>query len=223
MVPTGRRFAPPDDRLRTRPGISRFRVRVHRAALARTRWTRPGMTDKISRSLSTDRPGRRPSFLVELPRFSPSGPLGMNVLKNLANSSDDFRDSIFRTRETQQVISSQNGPIRAQRFRRTHCGVGQLFIKFSQRNRIFRSNKKWTLRSCERQPLRRIGASRYLSCFRPSIAQEPGDGATVRRWPLNSNRTMPNIQHQARRLRDVFRNALSGLPCGYGIGGSSPS
>src|ERR1700738_3585537 len=27
MVPTGRRFAPPDDRLRTRPGISRFRVR----------------------------------------------------------------------------------------------------------------------------------------------------------------------------------------------------
>src|ERR1700738_1537592 len=28
MVPTGRRFAPPDDRLRTRPGISRFRVRI---------------------------------------------------------------------------------------------------------------------------------------------------------------------------------------------------
>src|SRR5450631_2253192 len=27
MVPTGRRLAPPDDRLRTRPGISRFRVR----------------------------------------------------------------------------------------------------------------------------------------------------------------------------------------------------
>src|SRR5450631_3008723 len=36
MVPTGRRFAPPDDRLRTRPGISRFRVRPLRA--------RPGMT-----------------------------------------------------------------------------------------------------------------------------------------------------------------------------------
>jgi hypothetical protein len=36
MVPTGRRLAPPDDRLRTRPGISRFRVRCgacHRAAL----------------------------------------------------------------------------------------------------------------------------------------------------------------------------------------------
>src|SRR5216684_3621143 len=35
MVPTGRRFAPPDDRLRTRPGISRFRVRAG---------ARPGMT-----------------------------------------------------------------------------------------------------------------------------------------------------------------------------------
>jgi hypothetical protein len=37
----------------------------------------------------------------------------MKVLKNLVNSPDGFRDSIFRTRETQQVISPQNGPIRA--------------------------------------------------------------------------------------------------------------
>jgi len=58
--------------------------------------------------------------------FSPLGPLGMKVPKNLVNSSDDFRDSIFRTREIQQVISPQNGPIRAQRCCRTHCGVGQL-------------------------------------------------------------------------------------------------
>jgi len=28
----------------------------------------------------------------------------MKVLKNLVNSSDDFRDSIFRTREIQQLI-----------------------------------------------------------------------------------------------------------------------
>src|SRR5260370_8493184 len=97
--------------------------------------TRTRNDGRDQRSLGTDRPGRRPSFVLALLRFSPLGPLGMNVLKNLVNSSDDFRDGIFRTRETQQVISSQNGPIRAQRFRPTPCAVDQLFIKFSHRTR----------------------------------------------------------------------------------------
>src|SRR5260221_11307290 len=49
MVPTGRRFAPPDDRLRTRPGISRFRVRCgacHRAGQRPDRSASPRNDDR---------------------------------------------------------------------------------------------------------------------------------------------------------------------------------
>src|SRR5258705_5755018 len=83
-------------------------------------------------------------------RFSPLGPLGEDDpfrFKNLVNSMDDFRDGVVRSPESQQVMSCQSDSICAQRFCRTHCGVGQLFIESTQLNRFLRSNSIPTLRN----------------------------------------------------------------------------
>src|SRR5262249_50279580 len=67
---------------------------------------------------------------------------------------DEFRNSVVRPPERQQVIASEECPIREQRFRRTHGGKRQLLIERTQLGHFVGSkgvsalqSRPWLLRS----------------------------------------------------------------------------
>ena len=94
--------------------------------------------------------------------------------ENLVNPLNDFHNGVIGPPEGQQVISSQECPIRAQRFRRAHRGIRQLLIEGTQLSHLIGPKGESAFQNRPRLRSKRFGHRDIPFRFQSSISQLAG-------------------------------------------------